>query len=242
MKPSALRELLKVMARPGMISFAGGLPAAELFPLERVEGAVQEVLRRLGGTVLQYGETEGVPELREWIARRHSSAAFDLTQDNVLITTGAQQALDLVGRVFLNEGDQVIVENPTYLAALQAWRSCGATFLPVDTDHDGMRMEGVLLLDQPPKMAYLIPNFQNPTGACLTRERRRLLIDIAQDRDLPRWKMIRMGNCDMKASRCRASWNWIIPPMTGGASFGREPFPKRSCPVCALAGSLRRRR
>jgi 2-aminoadipate transaminase len=185
MKPSALRELLKLTSRPGMISFAGGLPAAELFPLDRVATAVQAVLQRVGGRALQYGETEGVPELREWIARRYSNATLQLKPENVLITSGAQQALDLVGRILLDEGDRVIVENPTYMAALLAWQPCGAAFLPIGADTHGMKVDelGPLLKEQP-KMVYLIPNFQNPTGVTLTRERRQLLIDMVQGRDV----------------------------------------------------------
>jgi 2-aminoadipate transaminase len=183
MKPSALRQLLKVTSRPGMISFAGGLPAAELFPLDRVEAAVQAVLRRLGGRALQYGETEGVAELREWVACHYSTGALQLTPENVLITAGAQQALDLAGRVLLDEGDRVIVENPTYMAALLAWQPSGAVFVPIAADAGGMKVDELRpLLDQQPKMAYLIPNFQNPTGVTLERGRRQLLIDTVQGR------------------------------------------------------------
>src|SRR6266496_844066 len=122
MRRSAIRELLKVTRRPEVISFAGGLPAAELFPIPQVKAAVDAVLQSLGGKSLQYGETEGVPELREWIAREFSRNGVQITAENVLITTGAQQALDLVGRIFLDESDCAVVENPTYLALLTAWR------------------------------------------------------------------------------------------------------------------------
>lgn len=185
MKPSALRQLLKVTSRPGMISFAGGLPAAELFPVDRVEAATRAVLRRLGGNALQYGETEGVAELRQWIARHYSAGSLELTPENVLITAGAQQALDLAGRVLLDEGDRVIVENPTYMAALLAWQPCGAAFVPIAADGGGMKVDELRpLLDRQPKMVYLIPNFQNPTGVTLEPERRTFLIDTVQGHDV----------------------------------------------------------
>ncbi|HWD20105.1 MAG TPA: PLP-dependent aminotransferase family protein [Verrucomicrobiae bacterium] len=173
MRPSALRQLLKATARPGMISFAGGLPDAELFSLERVQAAVGAVLSRVGGRALQYGETEGVAELRDWIAAHYSRGALHLTRENVLVTTGAQQALDLAGRVLLDAGDRVVVENPTYMAALLAWQPLGANFLPVGVDAGGMKVEELpALLAQRPKMIYVMPTFQNPTGVTLTRKRR----------------------------------------------------------------------
>ena len=184
MKPSALRELLKLTSRPGLISFAGGLPDSGLFPLDRVGAAVQAVLRRVGGRALQYGETEGVPELREWLSRRYSTGIMRLNSENVLITTGAQQALDLAGRVLLNDGDRVVVENPTYLAALLAWRLSGAAFTVVGADDSGMNVNELALLDEKPKMVYAIPNFQNPTGTTMSTIRRRRLIEIIQERDL----------------------------------------------------------
>jgi 2-aminoadipate transaminase len=181
MKPSALRQLLKLLSRPGMISFAGGLPAAELFPLARVAGAVESTLKRVGPAALQYGETEGVTELREWIARRYSTPQLRLQTDNVLITSGSQQVLDLVGRVFLNSRDRVIVENPTYLAALQAWRAYETSFLPVAMDSEGIRTdEFQRQLKRQPKMAYVMPNFQNPTGVTMSCERRQRLVTLLQ--------------------------------------------------------------
>jgi 2-aminoadipate transaminase len=185
MKPSALRELLKLTAHPDSISFAGGLPDSDFFPLDRVGAAVQAVLRRVGGRTLQYGETEGVQEMREWISRRYSNASLRLSTENVLITAGAQQALDLVGRVLLDDGDRVVVENPTYLAALLAWRLSGAAFTPVGVDDSGMNMDELgPLLDGNPKMVYAIPNFQNPTGTTMTLKRRKRLIEMLQGRDL----------------------------------------------------------
>ena len=128
MRRSSVRELLKLTAQPGMISFAGGLPAAELFPIERVRQAAEAVLRCHGQRALQYGETEGLAELRDWIAERFSTQRVCLDRDNVAIVSGGQQALDLIGRVLLNPGDRVVVENPTYLALLSAWRPWESSF------------------------------------------------------------------------------------------------------------------
>ena len=125
MKRTAVRELLKLTAQPGMISFAGGLPAPELFPIDQVKQAAEAVLSRIGQQALQYGETEGVAELRDWIAAQFSHSQFRLTRANVGIVSGGQQALDLIGRVLLDAQDKVVVENPTYLALLSAWRPLG---------------------------------------------------------------------------------------------------------------------
>jgi 2-aminoadipate transaminase len=186
MRRSAIRELLKLTARPEVISFAGGLPAAELFPVDRVERAMRAVLARHGGRCLQYGETEGVAELREWVAQRYSTARCRVRPENVLITSGAQQALDLAGRVFLDEGDEVVVENPTYLALLSAWRPFGARFRPVPSDARGLRVDALEpLLARRPKLLYLVPNFQNPQGTTLSLERRRRLVHCLRESKVP---------------------------------------------------------
>ncbi len=132
MKRSAVRELLKLTGQPDMISFAGGLPAPELFPVDEIRQAADAVLSRKGGGALQYGETEGLAELRDWIATRFTAGPVALSRRNVVIVSGAQQGLDLIGRVLLDPGDRVMVENPTYLALLSAWRPIGVEFLPVD--------------------------------------------------------------------------------------------------------------
>jgi 2-aminoadipate transaminase len=182
MKRSAIRELLKVIRRPEVISFAGGLPAAELFPIPQVKDAVCGVLDKLGGKSLQYGETEGVLELREWIAREFSRNGAQVSVENVLITTGAQQALDLVGRVLLDEGDRAVVESPTYLALLSAWRPYSGEFLAVPSDEDGMRVDALPeLLKKRPKLIYVTPNFQNPQGTTLTLERREKLVKLLRE-------------------------------------------------------------
>ena len=176
-----MRELLKVASRPEMISFAGGLPAAELFPVARVKSALMAVLDGSGGQALQYSATEGLPELRDWLARKFSTGRLRVQRENVLITAGGQQALDLIGRILLEEGDRVIVENPTYLALLSAWRTAGAEFLPSPCDSDGMRVEEWKpLLKAKPKAVYCVPNFQNPRGTTLSLARRKRLVALVR--------------------------------------------------------------
>jgi 2-aminoadipate transaminase len=186
MRSSMVRELLKLTARPGLISFAGGLPAAGLFPLERFGEACIRVLNDVGGAALQYSTTEGEQPLRELIARHAGRYGIGVTVDNVLVTTGSQQALDLIGKVFLNPGDHVVVERPTYLGALQAWNAYQAEYVSVDVDSDGMRTsELAAALRSGPKFIYALPNFQNPTGATLSLERRRELVCVADEYGVP---------------------------------------------------------
>ena len=178
MKRSAVRELLKLTQRPDMISFAGGLPAPELFPVEEIGVVTAELLQKRGTTLLQYGETEGVGELRDWIAQSLSSKGWALDRSNVLITNGAQQALDLIGRVLVDEGDAVVVDNPTYLAALSAWRPCGARFCPRRNAAGGVSGTGMeAWLGEGAKLVYQISNFSNPTGLSLGDEERRRWVE-----------------------------------------------------------------
>jgi len=181
MKRSTVREILKHAARPGMISFAGGLPAPEHFPIKETAEASHRVLQKYGSKALQYGETEGVTELRDYIVRQFSRGGAKVERENVLITTGGQQALDVIGRTLIDEGDAVLVENPTYLALLLSWRPFGANFIPMASDQDGLRVAEVeQKLSQKPKLLYLVPNFQNPQGTTLSVERRQTLIRAIQ--------------------------------------------------------------
>ncbi len=139
------------------------------------------MLDRVGGQALQYSSTEGLPELRDWLARRFSNERLRVRSENVLITTGAQQGLDLIGRILLDAGDRVIVENPTYLALLSAWRPTGVDFLPVKCDADGMRVEKCEpLMKRKPKAIFCVPNFQNPQGTTLSASRREKLVALAR--------------------------------------------------------------
>ncbi len=186
MRRSTIRELLKLAAQPGIISFAAGLPPAEFFPVEEFRAATEAVLRSRPERALQYGETGGEAELRDWIAERASQPDRPMRRENVLITTGSQQALDLVGRVFLDPGDVVLVENPTYLAALTAWRPCGVEFAPLAMDEGGLLIGELDRADAPPaKLLYSVPNFQNPTGVTLQAGRRRQLVAWSRATGIP---------------------------------------------------------
>ncbi len=186
MTSSAIRELLKITEQPGFISFAGGLPAPELFPVEEVAEVAQRVLREAGQVALQYSATEGYRPLRELIARRMTDEGVAATVDNILVTTGSQQAIDLVGKILLDPSDAVVVESPTYLAALQAWNAYEASYIGVPSDQDGMDVELLEeIASRQPKLLYCQPNFQNPTGVTLSRERRERLVDISGRHGLP---------------------------------------------------------
>jgi 2-aminoadipate transaminase len=187
MKRSTVREILKLTAQPDVISFAGGLPAPELFPVERIQQATDTVLSERGREVLQYSMSEGMPELRSWIAARISTDTLRIGPENILIVSGSQQAQDLVGKILLDEGDSVIVENPTYVGMLTAWKPYHLDFTAVPTDADGMQVGELetLLRQQPYKAAYSIPNFQNPQGVTLSYERRLKLAEILVRFHLP---------------------------------------------------------
>lgn len=185
MKPSSIRELLKMTERPDVISFAGGLPAPELFPIDDIRVAAERVFAENGAQAFQYGVTEGVTSLRELIVAEMASRQVACSADDVLITTGSQQGLDLLGKIFLDPGDVILTETPTYLAAIQAFQCFQARFQPVATDDQGVVPEAVdeLAANGKLRFLYVIPNFQNPTGRTLSLERRRKLVDIAQRRN-----------------------------------------------------------
>jgi 2-aminoadipate transaminase len=186
MKGSAIRELLKLTELPDVISFAGGLPAPEVFPVEEFREACNRVLTDVGPQSLQYGTTEGYTPLREMIARHASRIGINVSADNILITSGSQQALDLLGKIFINRGDRILVESPTYLGALQAWNAYGAEYVPVETDHNGMIPEALeAALRFGPKFIYALPNFQNPTGITISLERRQKLVELADRYGVP---------------------------------------------------------
>lgn len=186
MQSSAIRELLKFSELPDVISFAGGMPAPEVFPLKEFKAACIKVLDENGPASLQYGSTDGYVPLRELIARHSARYGINITTENVLPTSGSQQALDLIGRIFINPGDRILVESPTYVGAIQAWKAYGAEFIPVPFDDDGMiTSELEARLRAGPKFIYVLPNFQNPTGATLSYERRLQLIELAERYGVP---------------------------------------------------------
>jgi 2-aminoadipate transaminase len=186
MGSSVIRELLKFTEQPDIISFAGGLPAPEVFPVKEFQEACNEVLSKQGAQALQYSTTEGYLPLRQMIARHTGRYAVEVTADNVLITSGSQQALDFIGRLFVNRGDYIVVESPTYLGALQAWNAYGAQYISVRMDKDGMIVDELEeALRKGPKFIYVLPNFQNPSGSTLSLERRQKLVELADKYGVP---------------------------------------------------------
>jgi 2-aminoadipate transaminase len=186
MGSSVIRELLKLTEQPDIISFAGGLPAPDVFPVEEFRRACDKVLKDMGPQALQYGATEGFLPLREMIARHSARYGIEVTPENIMVTSGSQQALDLLGKVFINRGDRVLVESPTYMGALQAWNAYGAEYVAVPADQYGMKTEALEeALRTGPKFIYVLPNFQNPTGVTLSLERRHQLIDLADRYGVP---------------------------------------------------------
>lgn len=186
MGSSVIRELLKLTEQPDIISFGGGLPAPEVFPIQKFQEACNTVLETESALALQYSTTEGYRPLREMIAQRTIRFSVSVTPENIQITSGSQQALDFIGRIFINRGDHIIVENPTYLGALQAWNAYGAQYIPVPSDENGMiteELEKALRIG--PKFIYILPNFQNPSGVTLSLERRRQLVELADRYGVP---------------------------------------------------------
>ena len=193
MKSSTIRELLKLTQQPGMISLAGGMPAPELFPLREIEEACRQIIRYDGATALQYGTTEGYGPLKEYLATTVQKYGIPAVSGNVLLTNGSQQALDLIGKIFIDPGDTVITGRPTYVGAIQAWEAYQARFQTVNLDEDGMVVDEIedaynkVVADtgRPPKFLYVLPNFHNPAGTTLPFERRQRLAEIATSLNLP---------------------------------------------------------
>ncbi|MFO7878919.1 MAG: PLP-dependent aminotransferase family protein [Bacteroidota bacterium] len=191
MKRSAIREILKLTQNPDIISFAGGLPAPESFPVDDIAKVSQKVLAEQGTAALQYGTTEGFVPLREEILKRYHAEGLDVGLENLIITTASQQGLDLLGKIFINRGDKVICGLPSYLGGLSAFRTYGAEMEGIEFDEHGMRSD---LLEaklgemkeagEKPKFIYIIPDFQNPAGITMPEFRRREIIDIAHKYDV----------------------------------------------------------
>ncbi|HEX4794922.1 MAG TPA: PLP-dependent aminotransferase family protein [Humisphaera sp.] len=190
LRPSAIREILKATELPDVISFAGGLPAPELFPVDDFARAAQEVLSEDRSSAMQYSTTEGYPPLRQWVCE-HLAEAVNLrcSPEQILITNGSQQALDLVAKVLIDPGDIVLVENPAYLGALQAFDAYEANVVGVRSDDAGIDTfdlrRVIAQCPQKPKLLYLIPNFQNPTGVSMSLERRSEVAKIAAEQGIP---------------------------------------------------------
>ena len=184
---SFIREILKVTQKPEIISFAGGLPNPISFPQEELKISMNRIAEEFGAKIYQYSTTLGLDSLRQYIVDRYKKIwNMDITIDNVIITTGSQQALDLIGKVFVNEGENVLVEKPSYLGLLQSFCMYCANFVAVQLDSDGLNIEDLqkTMEKYNPKVAYLIPNFQNPTGLTYTKEKREQIFDVIKDKDM----------------------------------------------------------
>jgi len=187
MKRSVIRELLKMTQRPELISFAGGLPSPESFPVEQLKQVVVEVLDTDSARALQYSETEGDKRLREILVEKYRKEGFNININNLIISTASQQALDLIPKIFVNPGDKVICGLPSYLGGISAFSSYGAELIGIELDDQGMRsdllekkMQELQGKGQKPKFIYVIPDFQNPTGICMPERRRLEIIEIAR--------------------------------------------------------------
>jgi len=189
MNPSIIREILKLTERPGVLSMAGGLPSADTFPVQAIAAACDKVLTDTPREALQYAASEGFAPLREWVATQlKRTQGLAVRPDQVLITTGSQQGLDLAGKVLVDAGAPVAVETPTYLGALQAFSTYEPTFVSLDGDDDGPLPESFRTLPQRAaraRFAYLLPNFQNPTGRVIPLERREALVQAAREAGVP---------------------------------------------------------
>lgn len=183
---SFIREILKVTTQADVISFAGGLPNSGLFPVEEIEQACCTVLKNNGPKALQYSSTEGDAGLREWIAQRYKSEqGLDVSPESILITNGSQQTFDLIGKVLLNESDNIAIENPGYLGAIQSFGLFQPTMHTIELNEDGLNLEELeqVLTTQKPKLLYCVPNFQNPTGISYSEENRKAVSEIVKKHD-----------------------------------------------------------
>jgi 2-aminoadipate transaminase len=185
--PSIIREILKLTVQPDVISFAGGLPAPELFPIQEIDQACHQILQEEGQVALQYSPSEGYVQLREFLAERMSQYTTKVDSDDIIIVNGSQQGLELIGKIFVDPGTNIICSRPTYLGALQAWTSYQAQYTSVPLDENGMCVEeipAVIQAGDKPRIVYVLPNFHNPAGTTLPLERRERIVEIAREYDL----------------------------------------------------------
>ena len=185
LQSSVIREILKVTMRPEVISFAGGLPSPETFPVERMKAAFDKVLSEQGKTALQYGPTDGYAPLREFIAASLSTVDCKILPEQILMVSGSQQGLDLLGKVLIDEGSKILVETPSYLGALQAFSVYQPQFESVDTDEHGLIPASVAAKGEGARLMYALPNFQNPTGRTLSIQRRMELVETCARMGIP---------------------------------------------------------
>lgn len=238
---SVIREILKLTQRPEVISFAGGLPAPDTFPVDLLDDIISKVLRDRGRTALQYGTTEGDIRFRSQIKQWVATDGIDVPADQILVTNGSQQGLDLVSRVLLDPGDTVVVELPSYLGGLQSFRSYQAEMVGVEQDHDGMRMDRLEEQLQAlrrksitPKFIYVVPDFQNPSGTTMDLDRRKRLLELAAEydtiivEDTP-YRQLRFAGEDQPT---------LFSLDTDGRVVNLSTFSKLFCPGFRLAWAI----
>ena len=191
MRRSAIRELLKYLGQPGLISFSGGFPAPSTFPIEELKGIISEVMDKEAALALQYGTTEGDNLLRTLLVERYKKAGIDMGLENIIITTASQQALDLIAKMFIDRGDTVVVGLPSYLGGLSAFNSYGADMIGIPMDDEGEKpdvmeaeIKKAIARGKKPKFIYVIPDFQNPAGMTMSTKRRKEVIEIAHKYDI----------------------------------------------------------
>jgi len=184
---SIIREILKISSRPGVISLAGGYPSADMFPLEDLRKASQAAIDEFQSASMQYSLSMGIPQLRKAVAKRETALGSPTTMENILITSGSQQGIEICGRAFINPGDYIITEYPTYVGALQAFNLYQARYAGIEMDSDGMMVDKVeaAIKKYHPRMIYTVSTFQNPTGITMSEERKRALIDVAVKYGIP---------------------------------------------------------
>ncbi|HQL24265.1 MAG TPA: PLP-dependent aminotransferase family protein, partial [candidate division Zixibacteria bacterium] len=187
LESSIIREILKISSRPGVINFAGGLPDPALFPLEDMKWAMAQAIEEFGPEAVQYSLSAGITPLRKLIAERATARGTKTSAENIQITAGGQQGIELVARAFIEPGDYILTENPTYVGALQAFNYYRARYCAAEMDGEGMIIDRVRkCLDRyRPKLIYTVSNFQNPTGITMSEQRRRELLDLAMSRNIP---------------------------------------------------------
>lgn len=237
LQASEIRDLLKLAERPEIISFAGGLPAAEMFPVEALKQASIKVLEQQGRQALQYSSVEGYKPLREKIAERMNTVGVQATGDHVLVTSGSQQGLDFAGKIFLNEGDVVITERPTYLGAIMAFRAYCPRFVDIPMDDEGMDMEALeneLVSHERVRFIYVIPDFQNPTGKTWSISRRKQLIQLANRFNIPVVEDNPYGELRFEGERPPAVKSFD----TQGRVLFLGTFSKTFCPGMRLGWTL----
>ncbi|HPZ08049.1 MAG TPA: PLP-dependent aminotransferase family protein [Candidatus Eremiobacteraeota bacterium] len=190
-KASVIRELLKLTNKPGMISFAGGLPDPKAFPVEDMKDICATVIDEFGDVALQYGPTEGLPELKKELIKLAARDGVNIKDENILVTVSSQQGLDLIGKIFIDPSDPVIVELPSYIGGLQVFHGYGASMIGIPTDDDGIlldqleeTLEKLKGTEEHYKFIYLVPDFQNPAGVTLSQERRKKIIEISRTYDI----------------------------------------------------------